>query len=40
MPDKDELDLLLDSALATYADATREYRARLRDRLVAGIIEA
>lgn len=29
-----------DALLATYADATREYRARLRDRLVAGIIEA
>jgi D-inositol-3-phosphate glycosyltransferase len=29
-----------DALLATYADATTEYRARLRDRLVAGIIEA
>jgi D-inositol-3-phosphate glycosyltransferase len=33
-------DRTTDALLATYADATREYRARLRDRLVAGIIEA
>jgi D-inositol-3-phosphate glycosyltransferase len=33
-------DRTTEALLATYADATREYRARLRDRLVAGIIEA